>query len=68
MNSEVVRFRQQQALEEESAQQALSGFAIVADHESITARMERDANKILQLFHEGKRAEALAAMEKDWAA
>ncbi len=59
---EVAKFRQQQALEEQAAYQGLYGLAIVASHESITARMEIGAERILQLFREGKQEEAVALM------
>jgi hypothetical protein len=60
--SEVAQFRHQQALEEEAAQRGLNGFAIVARHESITARMEVGAQRLLKLIAEGKHEEALAIM------
>lgn len=63
--SEVAYFREQQALRDESAERGLSGFAAVASHESITARMERGAERILRLAQEGKHEEALALMNSD---
>ncbi len=67
--SEVARFRQEQALRDEAAQRGLSGLAIVASHEIITARMERGAERILQLIKEGKHEEAQALMEAEaWGA
>ena len=63
--SEVAHFRQQQALLEEAAQRGLSGLAIVARHEIITARMMRGAERILQLIDEGKHEEAQALMETE---
>ena len=63
--SEVARFREQQSSEEHAAQQGLSGRAIVASHASITARMERGAEKILHLFQEGKQEEAVALMSTE---
>jgi hypothetical protein len=60
--SEVAQFRHQQALEEEAAQRGLNGFAIVARHESITARMEIGAERLLKLIEEGKHEEAQAMM------
>ena len=60
--SEVARFKQEQALQEQAAQQGLYGLAIVASHEAITARMEQGAQRILQLFQEGKPEEAVALM------
>jgi hypothetical protein len=58
--SEVAQFRHQQALEEEAAQRGLNGFAIVARHQIITARMEVGAQRLLKLIEEGKHEEALA--------
>ena len=52
--SEVAYFRQQQALRDEAAQRGLSGFAISATHESITARMQTGAERVLRLIEEGK--------------
>ena len=57
--SEIVRFRQQQAAEEEAAKLGLSGLAAVASHESIVARMEQDGEYLLQLFKQGRDEEAL---------
>ena len=61
--SEVAQFRQQQALREQSAQQALTGFAVVANHESINARMEREGLYMLRLIREGREQEVLALLE-----
>ena len=61
--SEVAKFRQQQALQEQAAQQGLYGLAIVASHETITARMERGAERLLQLIQEGKHEEVIILME-----
>ncbi len=63
--SEVAHFRQQQALLEEAAQRGLSGLAIVARHEIITARMMKGAARLLQLIDEGKHEEAQALMETE---
>lgn len=63
--SEVAHFRQTQALQEEAAQQGLSGLAVVASHELITARMERGAERILQLLQAGKQEEAFALMSSE---
>ncbi len=63
--SEVARFRQQQALEEEAARLALYGFAEVARHERITARMELGGRRIIRLIEEGKHEEALALMNTE---
>jgi len=65
-NSDVARFRQQQELEEEAAKRGLYGPAVVANHESITARMERDAERINErvrlLLKQGKHEEAKALL------
>jgi hypothetical protein len=64
--SEVAYFRQQQALRDEAAQLGLTGFAITASHESITARMQRSAEHILRLIDEGKHEEAKAMLNTDY--
>jgi hypothetical protein len=65
--SEIAKFREGQALQEEAARQGLSGLAIVASHELITARMERGAERLLKLIEEGRPQEAIALMEtKSW--
>ena len=61
--SEIARFRQEQTLQEQAAQQALYGFAVVANHSSITARMERGAEYLLTLLEEGKYEEVAHLME-----
>jgi hypothetical protein len=63
--SDIARFRDQQALEEESARLALTGYAITARHDFITARMQRGAERILQLVEQGKHEEAQALMNSD---
>jgi len=50
--SEVARFREEQRLREEAAQRGLTGTAIVAQHEIITAKMEREAAMILKKLAE----------------
>jgi hypothetical protein len=60
--SKVAKFRQEQALQEEAARQGLYGLAIVASHETITARMVIGAERILKLFQEGKQEEAVTLM------
>jgi HAMP domain-containing protein len=62
MGSEVADFREQQELRDQAARQGLYGLAIVANHQAITARLERGAERILRLFHEGKEQEAIALM------
>lgn len=63
--SEVARFRQQQALEEEAARLALYGYAEVARHDRIIARMEIGGRRILRLIEEGKHEEAMALMNTE---
>jgi hypothetical protein len=67
--SEIARFREQQALEEEAARLAFSGFAITARHDLIIARMQRGGERILQLIAEGKHEEARVLMNSEnWGA
>jgi hypothetical protein len=61
--SDIAHFRQEQALQEQAVQQALYGFASVATHASITARMERGADRLLALFAQGKPEEAIRLWE-----
>ena len=63
--SEIANLRLRIELEEEAAQRGLCGPAIVASHESIAARMERGAERILQLIEAGKHEEALALMNTE---
>jgi|GEM_PF-881810 len=60
--SEIASLRQRIELEEAAAVWGLYGPAIVASHESITARMERAAEHILHLVEAGKHEEAFALM------
>jgi len=60
--SMVAAFREEQARREQSAQQGLAGLAAVASHESINARVERGAKRVLALVSAGKDAEAYALM------
>lgn len=65
--SGVAKFREQQALQEQAAQRGLYGLAIVASHASITARMERGAERLLQLIQEGRHEEAKALFStEEW--
>ena len=64
--SEVAAFRERQALEEEAARLALSGFAITASHEMITARMQQGAERILCLIEEGRHEEAQELMNMEF--
>jgi len=63
--SEIAKLRLRIELEEEAAQRGLCGSAIVASHESIVARVERGAERILQLIDAGKHEEALALMNTE---
>ncbi len=63
--SEIACLLQRIELEEEAAQRGLYGFAVVASHEIITARMERGAERILRLITEGKHDEAVALMNTE---
>ena len=63
--SEIARFREQQALEEEAARLALSGLAITARHDFIVARMQRGGERILHLISEGKHDEAQILMNSE---
>jgi hypothetical protein len=60
--SEVATCKERLALEEQAARNGLYGLATVASHETITARMEIGAQRILKLFEEGKPEEAVALM------
>jgi hypothetical protein len=61
--SEVATFRQQQALEEESARNALYGTAMIGGHDHIIARMECGGRVLLDLFESGQGMKALAIWE-----
>ena len=63
--SEIARFREQQALEEEAARLALSGYAISARHDFINARMQRGGERILRLIEQGKHEEAQVLMNSE---
>ena len=64
--SEVASLMRRIDLEREAAQQGLTGLAYgTARHDFITARMERGAERILQLVQEGKYVEAIALMETE---
>jgi len=52
--SEIARFKQQQAMEEQAERQGLQGLATVAPHKIITKRMEQAAPYLLQLLKDGK--------------
>ncbi len=61
--SEIARFRQKQALQEQAAQRGLSDFASVANHASINARMQRGADYLLTLLDAGKYEKVIQLME-----
>jgi hypothetical protein len=63
--SEIACLLQRIELEEEAARRGLYGFAVVASHELITARMELGAERILRLITEGKHDEAVALMNTE---
>jgi len=63
--SEVARFRKRQALEEEAMRLGMYGFAEVARHERINARMMLGAERVLDLIAEGKHEEAQAMMNQE---
>lgn len=67
VKSELTIFRERQAQEEASARLGLSGPAVVASHEAISARSTRGAARILQLVAQSRHAEALACLNvPDW--
>jgi hypothetical protein len=67
--SEIARFREQQALEEEALRMAHSGYAITARHDFINARMQRQGEYLLRLIDAGRHEEAQALMNTDdWGA
>ena len=65
-SSDVARLRQQIEEAEQAAQRALTGYAAVARHQAITARMQRGGEHLLHLIAQGRHAEVLALMETDW--
>ena len=62
---EVAHFRELVALEEQAAVLGMSGFAMTASHEFITARMERGGQHILRLIELGRHNEAMALMNSE---
>ncbi len=67
--SEVAHFRERQAQEEQASRWGLYGPAVVANHNSITARLQQGAERITRLMQEGKTQEAAQLMEQpDWGA
>ena len=67
--SKIAQFREQQAMQEQSAFLGLQGLASgVSRHDFINARMERGADYILGLIQAGKHEEAQTLMNsKTWA-
>lgn len=61
--SDIAKFRQEQALHEQAAQQGLYGFAAAANHASINARMQRGAEYLLTLLEAGQYEKVLCLME-----
>lgn len=61
--SDIARFRREQALREQAAQQGLYGMAAVAMHASITARVQRGAEYLLTLLEAGRHEEVVSLME-----
>lgn len=65
--SEIARFREQQARQEEAARLGCSGPALVSRHDFIEARATRGAERILALLAQGRYREAEAQMNlPDW--
>ena len=63
-NSEIARFREQQALEDQAAWLGLHGLAWgTARHDFIIKRMEQGAERMLRLIEEGKHEEAHVLVE-----
>ncbi len=62
--SEIARIRQQLAAEEEATRLGFSGLAAVASHEAIITRMEQGGEYLLQLFKQGRNAEAYALWQE----
>ena len=65
MNSEITRFRAQQARSEEAAKEGLSGYAITSAHAFIEKRMEQGAVYLQQLMDADRHEEAFALMETE---
>lgn len=64
--SEIARLMRRITLEHEAAQYGLTGLALgTARHDFIIARMERGAERILQLIEEGKHDEAVTLMNTE---
>ena len=65
MESEITRFREQQALAEQGAERGLCGYAITARHDFIEQRMEQGAVYLQRLMDAGRHAEAFSLMETE---
>jgi hypothetical protein len=65
IENEITYFRQQQFLQNQAAQNGLSGLASVATHRSITARMERASHHLQMLCDAGMEQEAQALLLSD---
>ena len=61
-SSDIARFRQQHALQEQAMQYLQSGLAITTRHAFITARAQRGAERIIRLLEAGKEEEAIVLM------
>lgn len=64
--SELAQLLRRIDLENEASRLALHGYAEVARHQCITARMERGAEHFFRLIEQGKQEEALAFMNSDY--
>ncbi len=60
--SEIAHFRETQELLDQSAQNGLYGFQMVARHDFIEARIEQGADRIVRLMQAGKIEQAVALM------
>jgi hypothetical protein len=65
MGSDIARFRAEQATHEQAAQMGLSGYAIVARHDSIEKRMEQGAIYIQHLIDAGQHEQVRTLLEMD---
>ncbi len=62
MTSEVAAFRHLQTVQEQSAHNGLYGYAMVARHDLIEARLEQGADRIVALMQAGETEQAIALM------
>lgn len=63
--SNIAHFREQQSHQEAAARAGLSGPAIVGSHESIEARAQCQAERLLRLLKAGKHEEVARQMNLD---